>query len=391
MSMRYLLYAVLSFVLCCIISCTGVTHDSGNNTQNDILALFEQAKEYECKGDAGKALMCYLNAIDMLSEKQDTLLKISAYTCLGDFHFKYGMYEKAVENHREGYNIALRLNNDKLVSESAGRIGVDYLMLNQKDTARYFMERYGSVTFESGLRNVLKDNYGVSMFATGQKDINSIINTVKADSLGTLDAREKLSAIESDFMYDRLLSKKEKEKVTNIVKSALVIFTIGIFSAVTVFFYQGRRKAENNLTNIIKDDIDRKQYYTARESELSEHEKKLKSREEQLLSDESIVAVSLINRMKSSPVYMPVKSSEEWTCLFAFSEKLYPGFVESLESVEGLTLRDKEISCLTKLGFTTGQLAVFYGISPGSVTKAKFRIQKKIEASHISEIGLANV
>lgn len=177
--MRYLLYAVLSFVLCCIISCTGVTHDSGNNTQNDILALFEQAKEYECKGDAGKALMCYLNAIDMLSEKQDTLLKISAYTCLGDFHFKYGMYEKAVENHREGYNIALRLNNDKLVSESAGRIGLDYLMLNQKDTARYFMERYGSVTFESGLRNVLKDNYGVSMFATGQKDINSIVNMVK--------------------------------------------------------------------------------------------------------------------------------------------------------------------------------------------------------------------
>ena len=57
MSMRYLLYAVLSFVLCCIISCTGVTHDSGNNTQNDILALFEQAKEYECKGDAGKALI----------------------------------------------------------------------------------------------------------------------------------------------------------------------------------------------------------------------------------------------------------------------------------------------------------------------------------------------
>ena len=150
MSMRYLLYAVLAFVLCCMISCTGVTHDSGNNSQNDILALFEQAKVYECEGDAGKALICYLNVIDMLSEKQDTLLKVSAYTWLGNFHFKYGMYEKAVENHREGYNIALRMNDDRLVSESAGRIGLDYLMLNQKDTARYFMERYGSVTFESG-------------------------------------------------------------------------------------------------------------------------------------------------------------------------------------------------------------------------------------------------
>ena len=43
-------------------------------------------------------------------------------------------------------------------------------------------------------------------------------------------------------------------------------------------------------------------------------------------------------------------------------------------------LRDREICYLVRLGFTTSQLAVFYGISPGAVTKANFRIQQKLQA-----------
>ena len=82
---------------------------------------------------------------------------------------------------------------------------------------------------------------------------------------------------------------------------------------------------------------------------------------------------------------MPVKSPDEWNNLFMFADSLFPGFSVSLDAVGELTDRDKEISCLVKLGFTTGQLAIFYGISPASITKAKFRIQKKIEASRVHE------
>ena len=100
-----------------------------------------------------------------------------------------------------------------------------------------------------------------------------------------------------------------------------------------------------------------------------------------------VCAVALINRMKSTPSYMPVKTDDEWNILFSFAETLYPGFNRSLQSASGLTMRDKEISCLVRLGFSTGQLAVFYGISPGSVTKAKFRIQKKLVADRNSVIS----
>lgn len=385
--MRHILSFIFSFLLCCVIvSCSSVGNGC-TGSSCDIAVLFDRAKAYEAEGDAENAMICYLSAIDMLKEKQDTVQKVSAYTRLGDFHFRYGMYDKAVENHREGYNIARRMDDDKLLCESAARLGLDYMMLNQKDTAMYFIDKYRKVSLAKGLQNIFKDDYGLYSFNPEKNDFNLIVNTVKADSLGNLKCREQLMSLEADFLHERSLLRKERAEMNNLVNISSVIFIVGILSALSVFFYRGRRKAENCLIDIKQESIDRKHYYDNRESELCEQEKLLKRREHELLSDTNISAVTLINRMKYSPSYMPVKTSDEWKCLFLFAETLYPGFLASLDIAVGLTERDREICCLSKLGFTTGQMAVFYGISPGSVTKAKFRIQKKIESAPVQGIS----
>lgn len=384
--MRHLLSFIFSFLLSCIFISCNYGNSQTDDTSYDITLLFDQAKAYEAEGDAEKAMVCYLSAIDMLKERQDTVLKVSAYTRLGDFHFRYGMYEKAVENHREGYNIARRMDDDKLLCESAARLGLDYMMLNQKDTAVYFIDKYRSVSFAKGLQYVFKDDYGLDSFNPEKDDWSSIVNTVKADTLGNLKCREQLMSLEADFMHEKALLRKENAEKSSAVNAASIIFIVGMLSALSVFFYRGRRKAENNLTDAIQNGIDRKIYYDNLELDLCRQEEQLKMREERLLSDKNISAVALMNKMKSSPSYMPVKSADEWESLFSLAETLYPGFSDSLDTACGLTERDREISCLTKLGFTTGQLAVFYGISPGSITKAKFRIQKKMETERVSEI-----
>lgn len=380
--MRHIVYFIFSFIVCCIVaSC----NTGSRNVSDETSAWLEKARTYEVQGDAANAMICYLNALDVMEERQDTVLKVSAYTRLGDFHFKYGMYEKAVENHRAGYNIALRLNDEKLVCESAGRLGLDYLMLNQKDTAQYFIDRFHLIALENKLQNVYNDDYG--LYLKGEiGDVNSIINTVKSDSLGTLYDREKLMSLEADFIHEKALMREENARKNNIVNMATGLFLFGAFSALSFFFYRGRKKAEINLDKAIRESGVREDYFTCRESDLCEQEKQLRLKEELLLSDKNLGAISLIKDMKSSPSYMPVKTTDEWNSLFMFADSLFPGFSVSLDAVDGLTGRDKEISCLVKLGFTTGQLAVFYGISPGSVTKAKFRIQKKIEASRMSGI-----
>lgn len=380
--MKHIVYIIFAFVACCIsASCTSIQRKNAGDTSH----WLEKARFYESSGDAGNAMICYLNAIDLFKEKQDTVLKVSAYNRLGDFHFKYGMYEKAVENHREGYNIALRMNDEKLVCEAAGRLGLDYLMLNQKDTAQYFIDRCQTIAFENQLQNVFKDDYGLYSFGNNDKDWNSIVRTVRADSLGTVDDREKLMSMEAEFNHEKALLRKENERKTGMINAATGMFLFGAFGALSFFFYRGRKEAETNLDNVIRESNDRKDFYTCRENYLCEQEKQLKRKEELLLSDTNVGVVALINKMKSSPSYMPVKSADEWSNLFMFADSLFPGFSVSLDAVGELTDRDKEISCLVKLGFTTGQLAIFYGISPASITKAKFRIQKKIEASRVHE------
>ena len=380
--MKHIVYIIFAFVACCIsASCTSIQRKSAGDTSH----WLEKARFYESSGDAGNAMICYLNAIDLFKEKQDTVLKVSAYNRLGDFHFKYGMYEKAVENHREGYNIALRMNDEKLVCEAAGRLGLDYLMLNQKDTAQYFIDRCRTIAFENQLQNVFKDDFGLYSFGNNDKDWNSIVRTVRADSLGTVDDREKLMSMEAEFNHEKALLRKENERKTGMINAATGMFLFGAFGALSFFFYRGRKEAETNLDNVIRESNDRKDFYTCRENYLYEQEKQLKRKEELLLSDTNVGVVALINKMKSSPSYMPVKSADEWNNLFMFADSLFPGFSVSLDAVGELTDRDKEISCLVKLGFTTRQLAIFYGISPASITKAKFRIQKKIEASRVHE------
>jgi beta-galactosidase/beta-glucuronidase/DNA-binding CsgD family transcriptional regulator len=121
-------------------------------------------------------------------------------------------------------------------------------------------------------------------------------------------------------------------------------------------------------------------YYLQQEQQMREKEQSLRNREQLLLSENSLKAVELLNRMKNKPAFMPVSSEEDWQVLIDFMDILYDGYSQTIRKIKGLTGRDRELCYLMRLGFTTGQMAIFYGISPGSVTKAKFRIQKKMEA-----------
>lgn len=383
--MKHLVSLIMVFVFCCIMaSC----NSKSVKTADESLLALEKAEYYDSLGDTTNAMLCYLSALDILSEKQDTVLKVTAYTLLGDFQFKYDLYEKAIENHRKGYNIALRINDNSLACKAVGKIGLDYLMLNQKDSAQYYLYRCRKMADENNLYEILNEDSRLYSLITEDKSLNSMAHTIKSDTLGTLQVREELITIETDFIHNKALIQEEIVNRKRLLNTATGILLVGACSALSFFFYRGRKIALSNLNNVLMESHSREKYISLREDSLMQQESKLKIKEEQLLSDCNIGAVALINRLKSSPTYLPVTSQDDWHRLFTFAESLYPGFRKELDSVDGLTIRDKEISCLVKLGFTTGQLAVFYGISPGSVTKAKFRIQKKIESVHNPRIPI---
>ena len=107
--MRHIVYFIFSFIVCCIVaSC----NTGSRNVSDETSAWLEKARTYEAQGDAANAMICYLNALDVMEERQDTVLKVSAYTRLGNLRYKYGMYVTAAVHHPEGYDITLRLNDE---------------------------------------------------------------------------------------------------------------------------------------------------------------------------------------------------------------------------------------------------------------------------------------
>lgn len=138
--MKTLLYLFICFWVLSLSSC-GVGEGRGDGVlQERALHLVQTGKRYEAKADVRQALICYWDVLDLLSTSPDTVLKATTYNRVGDLLFRYGLYEKAVVNHRESYDLAQRLGDAHLLAETTRRLSLDYTLLNQSDTAAYFAE-----------------------------------------------------------------------------------------------------------------------------------------------------------------------------------------------------------------------------------------------------------
>lgn len=414
--MKGLIYFLLILVVASICSCSDNDGRLPEENRRYVLRLLDEGGRFEKQEKVRQALVCYWDALDLLTAKQDTLLRANVYNRLGDLLFKYGLYEKAVENHREGYTLARHLADKQLLFETTRRLSLDYALLNQADTAHYFLDLYNRMAAESSLP-ILKPFAG--------KQLEHLVLQTKADSIGTIYEREQLLNWENKYKQQKSLLMQERARTETLVRIVAFLSVVCLL-LVLLFVMYGLKKREQKrrreqwvwFNRILSDNKARLagyqeelfnnrqhirelqttleqshaslqeneslheelQYYMAREKEIREKEKALRLREKQMLSESSMKAVTLLDRMKNQPSYLPVRTPEEWQILTDFMDLLYDNYSRRIVAIKGMTGRDRELCYLMRLGFTTGQLAIFYGISPGSVTKAKYRIQRKLEA-----------
>lgn len=413
--MKFLLHLFILLWVTALTSCTSQGTFQKEKTTAQVYQLLQEGKHFEQNKNVKQALICYWNALDLLEEEQDTILKASTYNRLGDLLFRYGLYEKAVESHRKGYNLAQRTDNHRLLYETTTRLSLDYTLLNQGDTARYFS------TLSQQIAN--KNNLACPP-AEGASLTSPVLSTQK-DSIGSLYEREQLLNWEARYKQQKAQLQAERirnERLTYLSAGLGIILFLLVLLFITYrrkkheeqrrekeirwfrsLLDENRKEIENYQTELFNSHTHIRElqrtleeshasleenrllheelaYYLQQEQQMRDKEQSLRTREQLLLSENSLKAVELLNRMKNKPTFMPVSSKEEWQVLTDFMDILYDGYSQTIRNLRGLTERDRELCYLMRLGFTTGQMAVFYGISPGSVTKAKFRIQKKMEA-----------
>ena len=173
-----------------ITSCAPQESSSGKNTATQVHQLLQDGKRFEQENKVKQALICYWDALDLLGEERDTVLKANTYNQLGDLLFRYGLYEKAVENHRKGYNLAQRTEDHRLLYETTSRLSLDYTLLNQGDTARYFKELSQQIASKNNLSGLLSESIRqTSSILAEQKD--SICSLYEREQLLNWEARYK--------------------------------------------------------------------------------------------------------------------------------------------------------------------------------------------------------
>ena len=71
-----------------ITSCAPQESSSGKNTATQVHQLLQDGKRFEQENKVKQALICYWDALDLLGEERDTVLKANTYNQLGDLLLK---------------------------------------------------------------------------------------------------------------------------------------------------------------------------------------------------------------------------------------------------------------------------------------------------------------
>lgn len=124
--MKSLLYLLLSLFITGLTACSGSHAHRSESIDQQVYTLLEKGRQHEKASQIKEALVCYWDALDLLQSGRDTVLKAQTYNRLGDLLCSYGLYEKAVASHREGYNLARRLTDQTLLCETTRRLTLDY-------------------------------------------------------------------------------------------------------------------------------------------------------------------------------------------------------------------------------------------------------------------------
>ncbi len=408
------------FALFLLASCHNERLHITEKNKTEALLQFESARNHEAENDIRNALIYYWDALSLLDQVCDTIETAEVNLHLGDLLFRYGMYEKAVHHHRESFTLLNGRSDSDKVAEIAKRLYVDYTLLNQPDTASYYLDITGSLT---GIAHQAEAK------RTMQEHLNRIGTRALTDSIACVYDREMLWNLENRYKQEKIISARQKAQTEYYIRLSVLLALACVFLIVILILYMKKKKEESlrkeqfawfdaivrtnkekldeyqtrllseqsqieDLKNEIRQNAaslrsqqelcDELRYFESKQDELIQKEKQLRRRDEQLLSADSMQAVLLINQLKSKPVYYPVFKESERKLLEEFADLLYDGFSGSFAGGQILSEREQSLCCLIRLGFTTAQLSIIYGISPGSVTKARFRLKKKLEEANIA-------
>ena len=236
------LFLLLNIFLTFFYSCTNYSQDQfKDNNIATAQIKFETGKISDEKNDLKNALINYWDALTLFSDMGDSINKAEVNTHLGDLLFRFGLYEKAVIHHRESFYLLSEMSDcDKnKLADITKRLCIDYSLLNDQDTALYFLDLTNSYTGTQTLYNE------IISFSSAE---NIFSDKRVADSIASVYEKEKIRDLESRYKFEKELYLKQKAETDKFIRLSIFAIITGILLLIIFIFYR-RKKHEEALRN----------------------------------------------------------------------------------------------------------------------------------------------
>ena len=343
---------------------------------------------YLTKKDYKKSLETYEESLKIFETTGENI---------GATHYNISNVYNAMNNWVEG------LKHAQLASK---------LVLEHRDTLRYVMSLHNQIIGNANLNNfaaaeklkieakaladyiaipdVNRDMYLAHALFFEQKGdyknaYKSHVEFYKLDSILTSESHhQQFAQLETAFHTKE--KEQENLKLSNKLQQQYLLFAaiVGalLFLIGLIYLQRKRLKIKNDL--LVKEQL-------LAQKELDTHIDLLKEKTdtiEQLkttiekrenFDDKENTIAELLNAS--------IFTEEQWLSFRYKFERVHVDFFTKLqEAVPDTTEAEKRLAALTKLGISGTQIASMLGISPESVTKARYRLRKKMEGGKLDRV-----
>ncbi|PIB25782.1 tetratricopeptide repeat protein [Maribacter sp. 4G9] len=404
----------------------------------NIAKLNYQEKDFE------DALSYLHKANDIYEKVDDYLFQSYVWSDIGNVYLALKQYDNAIESYKKGLticedygfkesrslslgNLAIALRDQGKLEEAlnnfykstentehdesmANRIvheyhvGYTHALLNNKDSALFYLNRAISWSDSLGQANELKNalefrskSYALwGMEKNALEDLlkmnvlkDSIFNTRKSlqiEQLQTIYETEKKEAAIA-LQQEEINTLNEKAKVDQLTKG---LYAGGMFTFVTVsglLFFGFRQRMKKNR-------IAREKQEAIYQQEIEHKQKELASQTLHLVQKNTFIQELMENleNIKNSPEKFKVEfrrivmllkkenaSDKDWEVFKSYFADVHNDFDQKLKTIyPDISEKEIRLAAFLRMNLTTKEIAATLNVLPDSILKSKYRLKKKL-------------
>ncbi len=298
-----------------------------------------------------------LDTLDTYNFKVNEQLKIMSFTLKAKNNLNLKRTQKALDNAREGFKLSKKkgsINSDLQLKEVLSQI---FENTGQYDSALYYFKEF---------RNSKDSIYSIE----NQSKMSSFYAEVE-----TIEKDSEIKYLEAE----RLIAQLENKNLWRTIVLGTASFTLVIFSL--TLYYKNNQKRHIIEKERINHELDKSRdqlhdqairmiYLNNSLAEIQNNLKVLQKNE----GTRSFEVQRILNKIQLSKFL-----DQEWENFHKYFGSAHKGFYQKVEEkYSDLSITEKRLVGLVKMGLTNSEIAGILNIETKSVNMAKYRLKKKM-------------